>query len=178
MSTSELQPERLWRIAERSTAGLRVSLIASVPDPGRALRGDVPGPGLRGEARQTGPVRDLVGTYDGVLFLVSPAFRVALESFGARGWETIPVDIPGLDPGLSLLAATGRVGPIAKATSDAPVGTSTFGRFLAADRWDGSDVFAPDNENVVLITDPLARHLRASDLSNLELEPAGLERLP
>jgi len=164
-------------ISERSTGGLRVSVRASVPDPSRALRGDLTSGRLRGEARQGGPVRDLVGTFDAVLLLISPAFAMALKAFGAKGWGAIPVDIPGVD-GLSLLVATGRVGPIIHASADAPVGDYRFGRFLGIERWDGSDLFVPDNENVILVTDELAAHLRLSQLSNLELEPAGIEAIP
>jgi hypothetical protein len=176
--TSKLEPERLWRITERSTAGLRVSVLGSVPDPSRALRGELTSGSLLGEARQAGPVRDLVGTYDAFLFLISPAFSMALGAFGAKGWGAIPVDIPGADKELSLLVGTGRVGPIIRASEDAPVGDYKFGRFLGTERWDGSDLFVPDNENVILVTDDLAAHLRQSQLSNLELESAGLEALP
>ena len=176
--TSELEPGRLWRITEHSTAGLRVSVLGSVPDPSRALRGDVMSGSLRGQVRQAGPVRDLVGTYDAILFLISPAFAVALERFGAKGWGAIPVDIPSVDTRLSLLVGTGRVGPIVRASGGAPVAGYTFGRFLGTTRWDGSDLLVPDNENVILVTDDLASHLRQSQLSNLELESAGLEAFP
>ena len=103
---------------------------------------------------------------------------MALDAFGAKGWGAIPVDIPGVQDALSLLVGTGRVGPIIHAAEDAPVGDYTFGRFLGTDRWDDSDLFVPDNENVILVTDDLAAHLRKSRLSNLELEPAGLEAFP
>jgi len=155
-----------------------VSVLGSVPDPSRALRGELTSGSLRGEARQRGPVRDLVGTYDAILFLISPAFAMALDAFGTKGWGAIPVDIPGVDNGLSLLVGTGRVGPIIRASEDAPVGDYKFGRFLGTERWDGTDLFVPDNENVILVTDNLAAHLRRSHLSNLELEPAGIEAMP
>jgi hypothetical protein len=177
MSTSELEPDRLWRIGERSSGGLRVSLLGSVSDPARAVRGDVPVP-IVGEARGRGPARDLVGTYDGFLFLISPAFAAALEGFGATGWRAIEVEIPGVSESLSLLAGTGRVGPVIRASEETPVGPYKFGRFLAPGGWDGTDVFVPDNENTILLTDELATHLRGRSLSNLELEPAGFERMP
>jgi hypothetical protein len=137
----------------------------------------VPSTPLRGEARQTGPIRDLVGTYDGVLYLISPAFAMALRAYGAKGWDAVPVDIPGVRGELSLLVGTGRVGPVLYATERAPIGGSKVGAFLGRKRWDGSDLFVPDNENVILVTDRLAEHLRRSRLANLELEPAGLEAL-
>jgi hypothetical protein len=177
-STSSLDPERLWRVAESFSAGLRVSVAGSLPEPGPALRGVLPAEPLHAQPRQVGEVHDIVGTFDGVLFLIGPAFVDALRAFGATGWNAIPVDVTGITADLSLLVASGRVGPVLRASENEPIGGFTFGRFLATDWWDGSDVFVPDNQNAILITDELATHLRERRLTNLELEPAGLEALP
>jgi hypothetical protein len=120
----------------------------------------------------------VVGTYYAQLLLVGPRFIDVLVAHALTGWKATPVVAPQLRVELFLLSGTGTCGPILRASAGKPVGGFSFGRFIDGTLWDGSDLFVPDNEDVLLVGPAAQRILQAARLTNLDLPGAGLEPMP
>jgi hypothetical protein len=168
---SALGVPAIHTLHDRSVRGLRVSL--AVPDARSALVGEFR-ERISGVVLNPGRAWDLVGTYWASLYLVSPRFVDLLIAAGATGWKPRTVDIPGSPdlPPLALLTVTGRCGRLLPGGEG---GRPPFGVFLDPSTWDGSDVFVADGDGAILLTGDLASRLRSARLSNVNIEPAGIE---
>jgi hypothetical protein len=143
---------------------------------------------LIGEARdftpvarvlQDGPAGDFIGTYWGILYLISERFRQLLLDQGITGWSAEPLSITHGSRVMEawLLSISGRCGPVFGAGGVQGESIPSIGHFLDSMQWDGSDMFVPDNLNAIYVTQECAELLRSGGLTNLEIELAGLEAL-
>jgi hypothetical protein len=177
-SGSDYTAETLFELTECSVSGLRVAIERSVPDARSALRGlDVPAV-IEGTVGHPGSMKDLVGTYYVALHLISRRFVDVLIAAQATGWYVTPVSVRDGKYDLSLLVITGRAGSVVRASPDSKIAGSAFGSYLSGADWDGTDFMVPDNEERILVAPRLVAVLSNARLSNVCLEPAGLEQLP
>jgi hypothetical protein len=177
--TDPLEVPLLWRLRE-GAGRLRIQVpVPSSVSMHQLLTEGLPGR-VRGRVLAKGPMSDLVGTYWGIVYLVSEKMVTVLSESGMTGWRVTPVEIADGQPirRLSLLTVTGRCGPIYGQSGVWREGLPQLGQFLEPESWDGSDLFVPDNENGILLTPRCASVLRRARLRNLRLTPAGIERVP
>jgi len=146
------------------------------------LTGEYRGPlPLRAVVREEGAIGDLIGTFWASVFLMSHGLSKAFEDLRLSGWRSFPVSVQG-DPDwhedLTLLAVTGRSGPVYGAGGESRPGLDMIGQYLDPHEWDGSDVFLPTNRRSILVTGPAAKGIARFRFRNVDLQPAGLEPLP
>lgn len=151
---------------------------------------------LRAEARPTQPVRfsqstggtprDILGTGDAALFLVSDRFSQVLRDKHFTGWISYPVEIlkndGGTLSGYEGFAVTGRCGPLDQRKRLSVIlpprsdkGRAVSGRrglYVDPARWDGSDVFVPASGGYVFVLEPVRDAIRRARLTNVALERA------
>lgn len=179
VSTSrQLEVTKVQTLEEASFRGLRVSIRGEGITAHSLLTGDFGSRSLVGTVRQPGRVRDLLGTYWAGVYLVTEHFRQSVGDLGATGWFTTPVRIEGIESPLSLLSVTGRCGSMFGVGGEPIAGAPEIGTFIDPLRWDGSDLFMPDNNNSILVLGSTAESLQELRLSNVAFESAGLEPLP
>jgi hypothetical protein len=111
--------------------------------------------------------------------LVSDRFLETLAREGLSGWQAVPIPgLPDLGGPYSLLVITGRGGPAYGSDGIRFPGLPALGQFLDPEQWDGSDLFVVDRQVAIYITNAAAQRLARHRLTNLELEPIVMERLP
>ena len=169
MSTTDHASRLIGRLGLKNHRWVRVDIgDLGGADPHRVLVGSVDPQITLGQADSTGKVGDLIGTYWAELFLVNRAFVELLTVSGLTGWRTTSVPVQG-NPSVDdvcLLRVVGSCGPIRETGA---------GRVLELDSWDGADLFVPSNESTILLSSRAVEALRDAHLSNVEVEPAGVE---
>jgi hypothetical protein len=182
MSTSrDLDLSEVWVLREGSFEALRVQLdLPQDVDPKMVLTGQARRFDLIARVLQEGPVGDLIGTYWGMIYLISDRFRNVLIENNISGWRVDPISITRGSGFMSawLLIITGRCGPVFGVGGEESDRVPSVGQFLDPTRWDGSDIFTPDNLSAVFMTTECSQKLEQAGLTNLEIEHAGLEALP
>jgi hypothetical protein len=167
----------------RSHDWLRLDVLSGINESGaRLLRGEYGGPlPLTGVVVQRGPVGDLIGTSWANLYVVTSRVVQVLEQSDLTGWMTYPVAVAaGMEEavGVWLLAVSGRSGSVYGVGGAPRLDVDTLGQYLDPTEWDGSDLFVPANQQVILLTAQAAHALDAARLRNLVVDPAGLEPTP
>jgi hypothetical protein len=182
MSTSRsLDPSEVCVLEEGSFEALRVQVdLPDDVDPKMVLTGQARRFPLIARVLQEGPVGDLIGTYWGIIYLISDRFVKLLTGNNISGWQVEPISIARGSASMSawLLMLTGRCGPVFGVGGETSDSIPSVGQFLDPTRWDGSDMFTPDNLSAVFMTLECAQKLEQGGLTNLEIEHAGLEALP
>ena len=116
-------------------------------------------------------------------YLISDRIKTALEENDITGWKTYPVDVRNNKgkpiAGYSLLAVTGRSGPIDDTMSevilkDVPIplgGRSNLKRGLYFDlaTWDKSDIFIPEGSLSIIVTSRVKDILEDIEATNVRL---------
>jgi len=181
-----------------SAEGLRGALVLRCPD-FECIQDEFAL--LRGKERHAKPIpferhtggvaRDLVATSLAVPYLVSPAFVSVLREAKITGWDTYPVDARGKD-GVALDGYVGLIvtgaGPAVDnsrsvklerpAESGGRLVTAWVGLCFDVDRWDGSDMFVPEDSGYILTTEYAMECLTAAGLTNLRFrKTTEVERL-
>jgi hypothetical protein len=182
-SDSELEVTQLRVLGLENHNWKRLDIAPSSGLKGNELlfgeyRGPLP---LTAVVRQEGQIGDLVGTFWANVFLMSDRLKKALQELRLSGWRSLPVSVkddPDLDERLALLAITGRAGPIYGPGGQTRPDVDAIGQYLDPLEWDGSDLFLPANRRSILVTGPAAEKIAGLGLSNLDLQPAGIEPLP
>jgi hypothetical protein len=128
-----------------------------------------------------GPPGDLIGTTWANVYAISERLKTVLEDAHLTGWVPYLLEVSSGELAsrkVWLLTVRGRSGPVYGVDGAHRDGLETLGQYLDPKEWDGSDLFVPSNRNVILIARQAAETLEAAHLSNLELDPAGLEATP
>lgn len=104
--------------------------------------------------------------------IVSQPFVAALSACGATGWTTYPVTLLD-DDGTTVgdhvgLVTTGRSGPLIPLDPH-DVSKHRTGVRIDEDQWDGSDVFSPAEQNMVVVVERVRDALFTAEL-NLAFE--------
>ena len=139
---------RVHRLDLRSHAGFWLTLDVGTANHRAALiRGEPPDGGVRAQVFRRGRRGDLVGTTYASCLAISGQMRDTLTAMGLTGWGSVPWDLGDAwnDP-LWLLTVTGSCGPKFNGVHGGPAWLP-LGQFLDPGRWDGSDIFMPDNVN-------------------------------
>ena len=115
-------------------------------------------------------------------YVISDRMKKVLEEHGLTGWGTFPVRI--LDKkgsevsGYHGFSTLGRCGPVdwtrgevieKRLVATGPLTRYRRGLYAGVDRWDGSDFFLPENYGGPIVTRRAAEVLKASKLTNVEL---------
>jgi hypothetical protein len=176
-TNDRLPLEDLRKLTLRSHDWLRVDFENARIMDGKALvRGEakVPLP-LHAGVGQAGKVGDLVGTLWASVYAITSRLKVTLEKAGLTGWLALPVRGPDAVVWESfwVLAITGRCGPVYGQGGLHHAGIDPAFPYLDPSKWDGTDLFMPENNTVILLAPRAAQALRRAHLRNVALEPVG-----
>ena len=159
----------------------------AIDDPWALCRGDFrPRTAIEFFHSEGRDVYDVIWTGFVAVVLVSRRFRDVLERAEFTGWTPYPVkvfDEVGEEiRGYCGLAFTGRSGPVDYSRSQkvwrkprykgGPKYQEYVGLFFKEDRWDGTDLFLPENTAHKIITEKVKNALSKLDIPNV-----GFERL-
>ena len=178
-ATSLLDVERVGVLGEKSFRGLRLDVTAGAADARDLVRGRFSPRDLRVAVGNPGRPKDLVGTYWAGIKAMSRRMVEFLEAERLTGWRAIPLPIPesGDVPPLWLLTVTGTAGHPYGSGGLRVRGLPRLGTFIDPRRWDGSDFFLLGG-SATYVAPNAVETFRRSRLTNLAVEPAGLEPLP
>ncbi len=152
-------------------------------------------PYVYGEARINSPIifehymggknYDLLETGWGSLYLLSEKVISAFEKSDINGWKKYPAKVydkkMNIIKGYSILAITGRCGPIDDSLSkltwkDPPVPEGSRyqvkkGLYFDLSSWDGNDIFIPKNSLYIIITKKVRDLLLQLEATNFNIKP-------
>ena len=125
---------------------------------------------------------DVLDTGTPTLMLISERIKGLLEEHGLTGWGTFAVRILGKKGsevfGYHGFSTLGRCGPVdctqgevieKRLVPTGPLVRYRRGLHVGVDRWDGSDFCLPENYLGTIVTRRAAEVLKASKLTNVEL---------
>jgi hypothetical protein len=122
---------------------------------------------------------DFTGTTAVLPQVISQRFVDVLHANSVTGWSTYPIELRGKDEqlieGYHGLVVTGKCGPLQDERSrvETRIGkaggryTVKLGLFFEEARWDGSDVYTPDDTSFVFVVGKVKRLLEKAKVSNV-----------
>jgi hypothetical protein len=163
----------------RSFDGLLLDIQDGRHDGSDLQRGRFDPRELRVATIRRGSARDVVRTGWAGVILISQRVVDVLTGEGLTGWQAVSLsDLPDIGRPYFLLVITGRGGPTYGSDGIRFTGLPELGQFIDPEQWDGSDIFLADNRRTIFVGEEAARRLAGHRLTNLELEPIAMERIP